>query len=74
VVELAWSRVPDRYAGGIVATVRPSLTGEIKGNRIFSPSIMGVGFGADSSSKTLLSRNFKEEVKSHQGVEEKEEK
>jgi hypothetical protein len=75
VVGLAWSRVPDSYSGGSVATGRPSLTGQIKGTRIFSPSIMGIGFGADdSSSKTLLSRNSKEEVKSHPGVEKKKKK
>jgi hypothetical protein len=63
VVGLAWSRVPETYAGGNVVTGRPSQTGKIKG--IFSPSILGVEFGADDSSskkKTLMSRNLKEEV------------
>lgn len=75
VVGFAWSRVPDSYSGGSVATGRPSLSGQIKGTPMFSPSIMGIGFGADdSSSKTLLSRSLKEEVKSHPGVEKKKKK
>jgi len=74
VVGFAWSRVPESYVGGSAATGRPSQTGQVKG--ILSSSILGVGFGADDSfsEKTLLSRNLKEEVKSHPGVEEKKKK
>ena len=72
VVRLAWSRVTENYAGGSVATGRPSQTGQIKG--IFSPSILGVGFGADDSSTKKNHTTSNRKSSPTQGLKKKKEK